>query len=79
MYTIDNSNDGLTIMHRISQHKLREMQYCKIRPYMLVDKTEFSPNIDNVSIFLLCFYGNFCIYDFYFERQILEHLKFVVF
>ena len=54
--TLDTDTDGLNVLHKISQHKLKSFQFNELRPYLLAEKFEYDPYPLNVIIFFVKLY-----------------------
>lgn len=44
MCTLDTESDALNVLHKISQHKLKEHKYNELRPFLLADQVEYEPD-----------------------------------
>ena len=51
IYCLDTDSDGLNLLHKISQHKLKSYKFNELRPHLLAENYEFEPYKLNV-IFL---------------------------
>ena len=52
IYCLDTDSDGLNLLHKISQHKLKSFKFNELRPHLLAENFEFEPYKLNVLFFM---------------------------
>ena len=54
---MDTDSDGLNLLHRISQHKLKNFKFNELRPHLLAENIEIEPY--KLNVFFMLFENSF--------------------